>query len=177
MGPGTDEGSFYQLAFDGNGASVLEWYQKTYAPSLMLQELDRLAEAVPAGCDGLVALPSANRYPGLEGFTGRSDRHGHGHFARAIMESVANSLLELVKLLFDGQIPEKMVAAGGGAKSALWLQINADLLGTTFITTISPDTACQGAAMIAAKAAGWFDSLNDASESWLAAEKVFHPRH
>lgn len=174
-GVGTEDGSFYQLAFDASGASVLEWYQKTYASDLTLQELDRLAEAVPAGCDGLVALPSANQYPGLEGFTGRSERHGHGPFFRAIMESVSNSLLELVKHLFDGQLPEKMVATGGGAKSDLWLQINADKLGTTFVTTSSPDTACMGAAMIAAKEAGWFDSLNEVSGNWLHAEKVFLP--
>ena len=156
-GVGMEDGSFYQLAFDANGASVLEWYQQIYAPDLTLEELNRLAKAVSAGCDGLVALPSAKTYPGLEGFTGRSEHHGHGHFFRAIMESVSNSLLELVKQLFDEQMPGKMVAVGGGAKSDLWLQINADMLGTTFATTSSPDTACQGAAMLAAKEAGWLN--------------------
>ncbi|NIA17096.1 MAG: hypothetical protein GWO86_01990 [Planctomycetes bacterium] len=142
---------------------------------MTIEELIKLAEPVEIGCEGLTALPCAGQYDNLSGFRNISDKHGHGHFVRAIMESTTLCLKKLVSNLCDGQMPEQIAATGGGAKSDLWLQIKADLLATDFITTDCTEPACKGAAMLAATAAQWFENLKEISNSWVSINKHFKP--
>ncbi|MCK5739486.1 hypothetical protein KAH55_09905, partial [bacterium] len=174
-GTGLNTDTYYQLAFDNNGAAALEWYQKQFAPELTLDELGRLATDVPIGSAGLFARPEAHHYSGNSGFESITEAHLHGHFFRAMMESTAVSLLKLVQFLADTDFPKRIVATGGGAKSDFWLQIKADLFGTEFITTQSPEPACLGAGLLAALAAGWFPNLTVASRHWIKINKAFFP--
>jgi sugar (pentulose or hexulose) kinase len=176
MGPGLDAHSHYTLVFDDNGAKALEWYQKTHAPQLSIPQLVQEAGAVTAGSEGLVALPSADKYPGLEGFRGRCSSHGPGHFVRALMESTAASLATLVGTLSDADRPKRIVATGGGARSDLWLQIKADLLGIPFVTTSCSEPACMGAAMLAAVTAGWAKTIEEAASAWISVKREFLPQ-
>jgi xylulokinase len=169
------EGNSYQLAFSSNGAEVLQWYQERYAPKTSIGGLVHLAESVPAGCDGLFAKPMANLYEGLDGFENISASHGKGHYVRAIMESTAETLRELVRALCGDTQPWRIVATGGGAQSELWIRMKADLLGVEFVTVNCHETACFGAAMLAAVAARWFDCLADVSLHWVSIQKVFSP--
>jgi len=174
-GLGINDGEYFQLAFSDNGAASLEWYQKQYAPNLGIDELVKMAESVEIGSDGLIALPMSHRFDDLKGFKNTSDSHKEKHFVRAIMESTAASLAQLVDQLCGQNRPEKIVATGGGARSDLWLQIKADLLGTEFITTRCYEPACMGAAILAAVAAGWFKDIRRASSRLIAAQKSFSP--
>lgn len=149
MGPGIGGRGYYQLAFDDNGASVLEWYHRNHAPQISIPELVAMAKNVPPGSDGLIALPSANKYPDLEGFRNLTDKHKHGHFVRAIMESTAASLAMLVDRLCPEDKPPRILATGGGAQSDLWLWIKADLLDVEFIAPTCKEPACAGAARLA----------------------------
>ena len=176
MGPGTCGEGYYQLAFDGNGAGGLEWYQQTRAPGISIPKLVEMAEGVPPGSAGLFAMPSCSQYSGLEGFRGVRPEHSHGHFVRAIMESTAATLAALVRRLCGADRPGRIVATGGGARSDLWLQIKADLLGTELVSTQCEEPACMGAAMLAAAAAEWFANPRDASAAWAAAGRSFAPR-
>jgi len=175
MGAGKKPGQWYQLAFSGNGASVLEWYQQKYAPDLAIGDLIRLAETVGVGADGVIAIPSAEEDQSLEGFVHSSADHSHGHFVRAIMESTAATLAELIDTLCPSGRPERIVATGGGARSNLWLQIKADLLGTDFVVPNCREPACMGAALLAAVGAGWFADLDEASSAWITVRKRFSP--
>lgn len=166
---------WYQLVFSGNGALALEWYQKHYAPDISIDELMKLAGLVDIGSNGLIALPSLEKYQGLAGFLNMSAEHQHGSFVRAIMESTAATLAGLIVSLCPGGTPEKIVATGGGARSNLWLQIKADLLGAEFMTTDCQESACLGAAMLAGVAAGWFENLDQASAAWVSVLKKFSP--
>ena len=114
-----------------------------------------MAEKVKPDCNGLTALPCVDKYENLAGFKNRTDKHSHGHFIRAIMESTAKSLDELVNQLCRQEGPKKVVATGGGAKSNLWLQIKSDLIGAKLITADCEEPACKGAAMLAATAVGF----------------------
>ena len=176
MGPGTCGEGYYQLAFDGNGAGGLEWYQQTRAPGISIPKLVEMAEDVPAGSAGLFAMPSCGLYSGLEGFRGVGPGHDHGHFVRAIMESTAATLAALVRRLCGADRPGRVVATGGGARSDLWLQIKADLLGTELVSTRCEEPACMGAAMLAAAAAEWSADPREASATWAAAGRSFTPR-
>lgn len=174
-GAGLAPHQFYQLAFDGNGAAALEWYQQKYAPDLSLDALEKFAATIPPGCDGLRARPAAHEFPGLSGFLNVTSQHRHGHFVRAILESTAASLWRLVQQ-FSGDLPRQIVASGGGARNDLWLQIKADLFGIEFCAAGTEELACQGAAMLAARAAGWSPDLASVTRHWVKFRKVFQPR-
>ena len=176
IGPGlVGSSTYYKFAFDSNGASVLDWYRRTHAPDRSVRELDALAEEIPIGCDGLVALPLANEFPSFEGFRNRRDSHHHGHFARAIMESTAATMASFVDRLCEHGRCERIVATGGGARSDVWLQIKADLIGVEFVRPKCQEPACLGAAMVAAMAAGWFPDFQSVSASWTKTDRVFRP--
>jgi xylulokinase len=101
--------------------------------------------------------------------------HGHGHFARAIMESIAGELSLLLERLCGNPLPDRVLSTGGGARSDLWLRTKADITGCAMVTTGFPEAACAGAAMLAACAAGWFTSPMEASSSWVRIQKTILP--
>ena len=146
--PGPDAGRFFQLAFDGNGATAVEWYQKNYAPDKTILELEDEARSVPAGCDGLKALPKSDSYPGLEGFRGIKPEHTPAHFLRAIFESTASTLVQLVDKLDPEKQATEVIPSGGGARNTLWLEIKADMLHRKYLPQASGELATKGAALI-----------------------------
>lgn len=167
--------SYYQLTFDDNGASGLEWYQQHHAGQSSMADLQQQAGTVAIGSDGLVARPNAERYPNLDGFLHKTLNCNHGHFTRALLESTAASMVKLVQHLSAEKLPSRITATGGGAKSNLWLQIKADMLGIEYVVTATPEPACLGAAMLASSAAGWFDKPDNAAEKWINIAKIFKP--
>jgi xylulokinase len=150
IGPAVENDSFYQLTLSDNGATSLQWYQQNYASGFSIEQLVKMAEEVSPGCNGLVALPGADRYGDLAGFTNRTGVQTHGHFIRALMESTAKSLAELISQLCDRDNPKRIVATGGGAKSDLWVKIKSELTGVEFIAANCDEPACKGAAVLAA---------------------------
>jgi sugar (pentulose or hexulose) kinase len=177
IGPGAGSKTYYKLAFNNNGSASIEWYQRHYAPELNLAELNERAVQVPIGCEGLSAKPFMNAYDGLTGFVGGElqKTYHHGHYIRAIMESVAASLKELMDTLTGGDYPHTIVATGGGANSDLWLQILSDLTGVQFVTSKTKEPATMGAGMFAAVAAGWFEGLESIPCGFQSIEKQFVP--
>lgn len=148
IAPGLTKDFFFQMTFNENGATALEWYQKNYAPEFSIVELLAFAEKTEPGSDGLLALPSVDAYTSLSGFQNMKEPHSHGHFVRAILESTSLSLLNLISSLDKKGMSETIISSGGGAQSQLWIQIKADILNKTFILPECSELACKGAAMI-----------------------------
>jgi xylulokinase len=146
---------------------------------------DMTAEAgrVPAGCDGLVALPH------LEGafcpefnplargvFFGATLRHGRAHFIRAILESVAFMLKRNLDLVEGLGIPvETITSLGGGARSPLWLQIKADVLQKPVQTIQVEEAACLGAAILGAVAAAVYPDIPSAVTQMVQHKEAVQP--
>ena len=89
-------------------------------------------------------------------------RHGRGHLTRALLEGVAFGLKDSFALIQEAGLSEirQVRASGGGAKSALWRQILADVLGTELVTVNTTEGAAFGAALLAGVGAGnWADVL------------------
>jgi sugar (pentulose or hexulose) kinase len=171
MGPGLSPETYTQLALDTNGASAIESYRATFAPHLTYPELERLAAAVPDDCDGLTVRPGATARDGLDGFLHRTAGHGPGHYARAIMGSVADSLAHLMDRLYGADRPARIVAVGGGTRSPLWMEIFRRRLGIHLTPARHPEAACRGAALCAAATAGWFSGIPSAVEAWEHEEE------
>src|SRR5690606_18991807 len=85
----------------------------------------------------------------LEGIDAWPGTYGRGVAVRAILEGVAFALREQLHVLCNGARPELIRCSGGGAQSALWLQIKADVLGMTTTAMACPEPTSLGAALLA----------------------------
>jgi xylulokinase len=145
--------------------------------------LTELAASVPAGSAGLTMLPhlqgafSPEYEPGARGvFSGFTLGHGKGHFVRAILESVAFMLRRNLDLLATaGASAAEVHSHGGGARSALWCQIKADVTGLPVVTLEGAEAAIRGGAMLAGVACGAFRDLDEAGRAMIVRGATFLP--
>ncbi len=189
MPPGLYGGRFpirryrFGLAFSKIAGLLLDWFRREFAPDMTLKQLDEAAAGVAPGCGGLTVLPhfdgeiSPDPNPRARGaFVGLSLQHGRAELYRATLESLAFSLREnLERLSANGFRPDTVRAIGGGAKSDVWLQMQADVTGLPVERPAVTEAAVVGAAMLAAAGAGAFPSLEDASAGLYRASRVFQP--
>lgn len=175
------DGMYCRLLWTSTAGMALKWFRNTFSENFSFAELDRLAEAVPPGCDGLVALPyftgsTMPRYnPDARAtFSGVTLAHTRGHFARAILESIAFLLRQDLEYLGADGIGEIRIT-GGGASSPLWSQIKADVTGKTLRTLREAETACLGTALFAAVGAGAFNSIPAAARACATPDRTYTP--
>ncbi len=130
-----------------------------------------IAERVPPGCEGLLFAPylSGERTPHADpqargAFVGLSLRHTRAHLIRSVLEGVAFALRDSLELIRQaGTRPGALRLSGGGARSRLWRQILADVLGCDLTTLRAAQGAACGAALLAGVGAGVFDSVEQAA--------------
>lgn len=130
-------------------------------------EMDAEAALAPPGADGLLFLPYINgercphHDPAARGcFVGLTSAHGRGHLLRSALEGVAFGMREIFDLVTHMATADRVVISGGGATSALWRQIFADVLQRELCTvTASAHGAAYGAALLAGVGVGVWDSL------------------
>ena len=145
--------------------------------------LNRLAESIPPGSDGLVMLPhlmgafSPEINPAARGvFSGFTLHHGRGHFVRAIQEGVAFMLRRNLELIvFSGTEINEVRTTGGGSRGKLWNQIKADVCNLPFVTLLNEDTALVGDAILAGVACGVFDSASKGVEAMVRVNEKITP--
>jgi xylulokinase len=182
--------------FDGpmafTGAS-LKWFRDMLADSerqigersdlSVFALLDRQAEKVGAGADGLMYLPymgntlSPNWNSNAKGlFFGLTLSKTRSHIIRALMEGVAFDLYSNVKTaLAAGVKIEKLILNGGPTKSDLWNQITANVTNIRLETTNIGEAAPLGDAIIAAKGAGIYKELTDPIASMVKTTGSVEP--
>jgi xylulokinase len=173
----------YAMTFAMTSAIVLKWLRDLCAPGQTYTEFLRGVESIPPGCDGLSLLPHfmGTSMPPFDprvrgAFVGLTLGHTRGHLARAIMEACACLLKECVNPVTDQGIPLRSVRSlGGAARSNIWLQMKADLLGIPVERPACEDAASLGAAMLSAAGTGRFSSIAEASEAWYRPARVFDP--
>jgi xylulokinase len=138
----------------------LKWLRETLRLPQSYGEMDALAASVPIGAERLLFLPylqgerSPHPDPNARGvFFGLSAIHRDSHMIRAVLEGVAYSQRECVDVFRElGVNVDDMTFTGGGARSALWRQMLADLYGCPVKTLANDEGAALGAAMLAAGA-------------------------
>ena len=124
-----------------------------------------LAESVPAGSEQLLFLPYLNaerlaRRSNSRGqFFGLTSSHGPAHLHRAVMEGVGFASKRNIELMERrGHRFDRMVAAGGGAKSRLWLQIKASMYNCPILVPSEPECGVVGCGILAGCASGLFST-------------------
>lgn len=145
----------------------------------LYEELSREAKAIPPGSEGLFFLPylSGERTPHADPdargcFIGLTMAHSRGHCVRAIMEGVVYSLKDSLEIVEELGIPiEQIRTSGGGARSALWRQIQADIFAKNVVTLTSEHGAAYGVGLLAAVGAGAFKNIEEACDATIAVAK------
>jgi xylulokinase len=110
-------------------------------------------------------------------FFGLTLGHRSEHLVRAVMEGVAFSLKDSLEIMESlGVEAEKVIASGGGAKSKLWLQIQADIFSKPIYTTQTKEEASVGAAITAGVGIGLYPSVEEACEKLISTHsEVIEP--
>lgn len=184
----------YMMHTFTTGGMCLRWFRDGFCqPELDVQQLTgvdaydlmgREAASVPPGADGLLMLPhlQGSMAPDVNlnakgVFYGATLQHSKAHFVRSIMESLGYLICRNLEAIDAMGLEVKQIRTmGGGSKSDIWNQIKADITGKTLhVTYSSQDTACLGAAILAGKAAGVFESIEAAVDSMVRIKKTFVP--
>ena len=151
------------------GASLRWWGEVVGKPDY--DELSELASHAPPGAEGLVFLPylTGERTPHMDphargAFVGLTSRHGLGHLTRAVMEGVAFSLRDSLEITVGlGIKPNQIRATGGGARSAFWRQLLADVMSCPIVRTEADEGPAYGAALLAGVASGVYTDVAEAT--------------
>jgi xylulokinase len=144
-------------------------------------QLTAEAAKTNAGADGLLWLPylMGERTPHLDpdargALVGLTAQHTRGHVVRAILEGVAFSLRDTLTIFAELRLPvESMRVGGGGARSPLWRQIQADAYGMPVEVLAAEEGAAYGAALLAGVGVRVWTSVDQACESTVrVAERI-----
>lgn len=142
-----------------------------------------LASKVKPGSKGLFFMPymigERTPYPDPNAsgtFLGLTLRHNRMDIIRSVMEGVTFSLRDSIEILSEFGVSISQVrASGGGGKSDLWRQIQADIFNSEVITTNIDEGPAMGAAILAATGTNAFSSIEEACEAIVRPLSVTNP--
>ena len=145
------------------------------------ERLTEEAASVPAGADGALWAPylMGERTPHLDphargALVGLTASHTRAHVIRAILEGVTFSLRDTFEIFKELNVPvENIRLGGGGARSSLWRQIQADVYGHEVEIVQAEEGAAYGAALLAGVGGGIWPSVDAACGAVVrVAERV-----
>jgi xylulokinase len=187
-------GMWYSVSATNAAALCMRWLRDTfYAPSTggaraedsprrIFSLIDDEASASPVGASGVMFHPylQGERCPYWDAdlrasFTGVSISSTRGDFARALMEGVAFSLRDCYRTLEEMALPVKRIfLIGGGARSAIWSEIVANVFNRP-VAVPSPGDASFGAALLAGVGIGLFADVRAAVATCLHIDRTVAP--
>ncbi|MCI0332828.1 MAG: xylulokinase [Planctomycetes bacterium] len=141
------------------------------------------AAVTPPGAEGLFFLPylAGERTPHADplargAFVGLTLKHGRGHMVRSILEGVTYSLRDCLEIIEEQKVAVKQIrASGGGARSAFWRQMQADVLGKTVVSMAADEGPAYGVALLAAIGAGEFNNIAEACDATVKTKGQTKP--
>ncbi len=168
----------------------LRWFRDRFTTSVggngidPYDQLTAEATSIPPGSDGLLWAPylMGERTPHLDpnargALVGLTASHTRAHVVRAILEGVAFSLKDTFTILNEMKIPVKSIRlGGGGARSALWRQIQADVYGQEVEIVEAEEGAAYGAAILAGVGVKMWPSVDEACSSLVRVRDRVLPK-
>jgi len=141
------------------------------------------AAKAPAGCEGLFFLPylTGERTPHADPLAkacwiGIHSRTSRNELIRAVMEGATFAMNDALTILRQRGIrPRQIRLSGGGARSRLWRQMQADVYGSTCVTVRTEEGPAYGAAILAAVGTGRFASVPQACEAIIKLTRTVRP--
>lgn len=178
-------GQVLSYGVTSSSGRTLSWYWSSFRgraenPAEYAALESEISE-VPAGSNGLICLPCLNgeRAPWSDPlargvFYGITPHHRPAHFSRSVLEGIVFTIKSIQDRL-PGP-PDSFRVVGGGSAMDVWNQIKADVLQTPIVTLDESEAGCLGAAMLAARAVGWYDSLREAGRAMIRVRRVYEPQ-
>ena len=166
-----------------SSGSLIKWFSNTLADGMSPQDLDVEAQAIEPGAGGIIALPyflgekTPIFDPAARGvFAGLMLHHTRAHLYRAILEAVCYGFAHHLELLREAGRPiRRVVAADGGSRSALWMQIAADVINLPVQVVAGEAASALGAAYVAAMGAGMFTDWSDITR-FISQGPIYYPQ-
>jgi len=172
------------------GGSCLDWFfdqiileGEISSQSNSRRFISSSISSTSAASKGLLFLPylGGERTPYLDpqargAFIGLSFHHSQKDLVRAIMEGVVFALRDCLEEFKKAGIkPSYITAGGGGARSKVWRQIQADIFDLSVFTTNAKESSAYGASLIAAVGTGVFPTVEKACQQWVRKENETIP--
>lgn len=170
-----------RFGIEDAGGACLNWFSEHFCADLTARAREsgrsryelvtEEAATVPVGSRGLLFFPYllGERTLGVPesrgAFIGLSMSHRRPELGRALIEGLCFEIRRALDLIIPASEIEHIRVTGGGAGSALWNQIRADVYGHQVVTLNSIEGGIVGAGLLAATAAGWFGDAAEASEA------------
>ncbi len=163
-----------------SGGVSLEWFRR----SCMKADYDEMnATLAKRGPNELLFLPYlvGTNAPEFDAeangvFWGLRQEHDAIDMAGAVMEGVSFVLRKNCEYIArNGMKPTAIIATGGGAKSPIWCQMQADITGLPVRIPKEKEAACLGATIICAVSNGRFASLEEAVEACVKMQMQYEP--
>lgn len=166
-----------------SGGVSLEWFRRTCMEGTDYEEMNRVLLERDYD-NGLIFLPYlvGTNAPEFDadatgGFFGLRQEHDRFDMAKAVMEGVSFMLRKNCDHIQEsGTSLTHILATGGGAKSPVWCQLQADATGLPVVIPEEKEAACLGAAMIAAVSDGRYDTYESAAAACVKTGKTYAPR-
>jgi xylulokinase len=173
-------GAWHAMGVMLSAGGAFRWFRDALAQTEVLEAastgedpydlLTREASQVVPGSEGLLFLPyltgERTPYPDPNArgaFVGLTLRHAKPHLVRAVLEGVSFGLRDSLELIKGLGVPiEQVRASGGGARSPLWRQIQADVFNTELVVVNVTEGAAFGAALLAGTGAGVYKNVHEA---------------
>lgn len=160
-----------------------KWFRENFGDGKSYDELVNEAAKIPSGSDGAIWLPylMGERAPHLDpnaraAFVGITASHTKAHFTRAVLEGVAFSLRDSLEIFQEAGIEVSSIRlGGGGAKSPLWRQIQADVYGKPVEIIEADEGAAFGAAILAGVGGGGWQSVEKACNDSIHVAETIEP--
>jgi len=180
---GVTQGAGLSLRWFRDNFGQIETQAATLSGSDVYDLLVDEAAGVQPGSEGLLYLPylMGERTPHLDAnargvFFGLTARHNRCHVIRSILEGVAYSLRDALEILREMGIPLAQIrASGGGGKSALWRQIQADVFGVEVVAATAGEGPAYGAALLAGVGTEVWDNVETACEAGIREVQMHEP--
>ncbi|MEQ8785418.1 MAG: xylulokinase [Pirellulaceae bacterium] len=181
-------GKWHMMGVNLTGGGSLEWFVSKLCRDIgagrksspdPYDVINREAEEVAAGSEGLFFLPylagerTPHADPDARGcFIGLTLKHDRGHLTRAIMEGVTYAMRDSLSIIQEMGVPVGEVrVSGGGSKSGLWRQMQADVFGQAACTLNAEQGPAYGVALLAAVGAGAFKNVEEACAVTIQVKK------
>lgn len=157
------------------------WFKDNFAAGESYDDLVEEAAKTSAGADGLLWTPylMGERTPHIDpnaraSLIGLTASHTRAHVVRAILEGVAFSLRDSIEIFKELNIPISSIRlGGGGARSLLWRQIQADIYGQSVEKLVAEEGAALGAALLAGVGVGAWKTIEEACHKTIrVAERI-----
>jgi xylulokinase len=173
-------GKWHMMGVNLSAGGSLQWFRNELCKADVAEAkrkktevydvLTKQAQAVKPGSEGLFFLPylSGERTPHADPdargcLVGLTLAHTRGHLIRAIMEGVTYSMRDSLEIIEGLGVPVRQIrASGGGSRSPLWRQIQADVFGRNVVTINTEEGPAYGVALLAAVGAGAFKNIQEA---------------